>query len=75
MKEYLKMADQFSLPVNKETLEIYCREHSGETFSSGEEYAAHAINSHDELVAEVEMLRGELSAAESVLSEVDRVVT
>lgn len=39
------------------------------------EYAAHAINSHDELVADIERLRGELSAAEGVLSEVYRVVT
>ena len=55
-KEYLKMADEFSLPVEDDTIEIYCRQHIGESFESGEMYAAHAINSHDELVAEVERL-------------------
>ena len=57
-KEYLKMADEFSLPVEDDTIEIYCRQHIGESFESGEMYAAHAINSHDELLAEVERLRG-----------------
>ena len=56
-KEYLKMADEFSLPVDGDTIEIYCRQHIGESFESGEMYATHAINSHDELVAEVERLR------------------
>ena len=56
-KEYLKMADEFSLPVKEDTLEVYCRQHIGESFGSCEAYAAHAINSHDELVAEVERLR------------------
>ena len=52
-KEYLKMADEFSLPVKEDTLEVYCHQHIGESFGSCEAYAAHAINSHDELVAEV----------------------
>ena len=56
-KEYLKMADEFSLPVDGDTLEMYCRQHIGESFESGEMYATHAINSHDELVAENERLR------------------
>ena len=56
-KQYLKMADEFSLPVEEDTIEIYCRQHIGKSFESGEMYAAHAINSHDELVAEVERLR------------------
>ena len=56
-KQYLKMTDEFSLPVDGDTIEIYCRQHIGESFESGEMYAAHAINSHDELVAEVERLR------------------
>ena len=56
-KEYLKMADEFSLLVKEDTLEVYCRQHIDESFESGEMYAAHAINSHDELVAEVERLR------------------
>ena len=55
-KQYLKMADEFSLPVEGDTIEIYCRQHIGESFESGEMYATHAINSHDELVAEVERL-------------------
>ena len=55
-KQYLKMVDEFSLPVDGDTIEIYCRQHIGESFESGELYAAHAINSHDELVAEVERL-------------------
>ena len=36
--------------------------------------AVHAIDSHDELVAEVERLRGEISAAANVLNEVERVI-
>ena len=65
-KEYLKMADVF--PV-----EIYTDDESGslivdddgiilESFSGDKiaDYTLHAINSHDELVAEVERLRGEL---------------
>ena len=56
-KQYLKMADEFSLPVEDDTIEVYCRQHIGESFGSCEAYAAHAINSHDELVEEVERLR------------------
>ena len=67
-KQYLKMADEFSLPVEEDTLEVYCRQHIGESFGSCEMYAAHAINSHDELVAENERLV-------SVLYEVDRVLS
>ena len=63
-KEYLKMADEFSLPVKYDTLEVYCRQHIGESFGSGEVYTAHAINSHDELVAEVERLRSMIDALE-----------
>ena len=64
-KEYLKMADEFSLPVEDDTIEIYCRQHIGESFESGEMYATHAINSHDELVAEVERLTASLNHANS----------
>ena len=67
-KQYLKMADEFSLPVEDDSIELYCRQHIGESFESGEMYAAHAINSHDELVAENERLI-------SVLYEVDRVLS
>ena len=57
------MADEFSLPVKEDTLEVYCRQHIGESFGSCEAYSAHAINSHDELVAEVERLRGAIHDA------------
>ena len=73
MSEYLKMADEFSLPVKDGTLEVYCRQHIGESFGSCEVYAAHAINSHDALVEQ----RDELLAAledlkrEIILSDVD----
>ena len=56
-KEYLKMADEFSLPVEDDTIEIYCRQHIGDSFESGEMYAAHAINSHDELVEQNENMK------------------
>lgn len=64
MKEYLRMSDVF--PV-----EIYTDDESGslivdddgiilESFSGDKmaDYTLHAINSHDELVAEVDRLRG-----------------
>ena len=68
-KQYLKMADEFSLPVEDDTIEIYCRQHIGDSFESGEMYAAHAINSHDELVAENERLRNALECATNQLRE------
>ena len=49
--------------VKEDTLEVYCRQHIGESFGSCEAYAAHAINSHDELVAENERLRIALERA------------
>ena len=59
MKEYLKMEDAFSRKVDPIT---DWDEHGHEVkwitlLSHQAEHAAHAINSHDELVAEVEMLR------------------
>lgn len=59
MKEYMKMADAF--PHAKAGGSPVKPWISGEYFVFYEnqaEYAAHAINSHDELVAEVERLRG-----------------
>ena len=50
-KEYLKMADAFREVVQPERFN-YAMANPKAT------YAAHAINSHDELVAEVERLRG-----------------
>ncbi len=64
MKEYLKMADAFPhAKAGKSPVKPWV---SGEYFVFYEnqaEYAAHAINSHDELVAEVERLRGKLQDA------------
>ena len=59
MKEYLKMEDAFSRKVDPIT---DWDEHGHEVkwitlLSHQAEHAAHAINSHDELVAEVERLR------------------
>ena len=50
-KEHLKMADAFREVVKPERFN-YAMANPKAT------YAAHAINSHDELVAEVERLRG-----------------
>ena len=54
MGKYLKMADVFDLPILGSRAEFFplCLNESSAMI------AAHAINSHDELVAEVEMLRG-----------------
>lgn len=71
-KEYLKMADVFG-DASQEYFEQLL--YSGFMSKDSCELIAHAVSSHDELVAEVERLRGELSAAENVLDEVDRVVT
>ena len=53
MGKYLKMADVFDLPILGSRAEFFplCLNESSAMI------AAHAINSHDELVAEVEMLR------------------
>lgn len=55
MDKYLKMADVFDLPIHGSSAEFFplCLSKSAALI------AAHAINSHDELVAEVERLRGE----------------
>ena len=70
-KHYLNMADAFAHD-GVEALEQHI--YAGHMSKHCCEYAAHAINSHDELVAEVEWLRGELSMVDSVLNEVDRVI-
>ena len=70
-KQYLKMADMFTLPVNdedrKSDVEVFSRmvnvPYSVEYTVSLSQYAAHAINSHDELVAENERLRTALECA------------
>ena len=60
-KEYLKMADLFE-GIHYDSLveAIQCGIMSG---IDNAEYAAHAITSHDELVAEVERLRGAIHDA------------
>ena len=62
MKEYLKMADVFVGEYKpKRRIDAWPPSKHGETLVdiSGKpaEYAVHAINSHDELVEEVERLR------------------
>ena len=77
MKEYLKMEDAFSRKVDPIT---DWDEHGHEVkwitlLSHQAEHAAHAINSHDELVAEVERLTKSAELAIMTLEEVDRVLT
>ena len=65
VKEYLKMVDVFELPVNdddrKAAVDLFSHmvttPYSVDYTVTMSKYAAHAINSHDELVAEVERLR------------------
>ena len=62
MKDYLKMADVFVGEYKpKRRIDAWPPSRYGETLvelsGSPAQYAAHAINSHDELVAEVERLR------------------
>ena len=64
MKQYLKMADVFRDVVQPERFN-YAMANPKAT------YAAHAINSHDELVAEVERLRELLEAAKAVVTRWD----
>ena len=56
-KEYLKMADVF--PGDVESCQISGWKHQVKyvPLKTIQQYAAHAINSHDELVAEIERLR------------------
>ena len=68
MKQYLKMADVFVGEYKpKRRIDAWPPSKYGETLielsGSPAQYAAHAINSHDELVAEVERLRGALQDA------------
>ncbi|MGL5397939.1 MAG: hypothetical protein ACRDBQ_22115 [Shewanella sp.] len=65
MGEYLKMADVFKVGVSDAGIKVrqnYIVEGVDDSFKPME-YAAHAINSHDELVAEAERLRGALQDA------------
>ena len=71
MDKYLKMADVFDLPILGSRAEFFplCLNESSAMI------AAHAINSHDELVAEVERLTKSAELAIMTLEEVDRVLT
>ena len=78
MKEYLKMADVFVGEYKpKRRIDAWPPSKHGETLVdiSGKpaEYAVHAINSHDELVAEVERLRYENSILRTKLENSERL--
>ena len=61
-KQYLKMADAFNGDIDQDDIVIL--DCGLDTLTHApEEYAAHAINSHDELVAENERLRTALECA------------
>ena len=65
-KQYLKMSDAF-VHDSVEALEQHI--YAGHMSKHACEYAAHAINSHDELVAENERLRTALECATNQLRE------
>ena len=66
MKQYLKMADVF---VHDSVEELEQHIYAGYMSKHCSEYAAHAINSHDELVDENERLRTALECATNQLRE------
>jgi len=73
MKEYLKMSDMFKgeLSIDCDCDDVIVDELSLtvlESFGGSDlaKYALHAINSHDELVAEVDRLRDDINALSSV---------
>ena len=72
MGKYLKMADVFVGEYKpKRRIDAWPPSKYGETLielsGSPAQYAVHAINSHDELVAEVEMLRGRVIRMQTYL--------
>lgn len=67
MKEYMKMADVF---VHDSADELEQHIYAGYMSKHCSEYAAHAINSHDELVAEAERLRQALIDAATSLETI-----
>ena len=75
MKDYLKMADVFVGEYKpKRRIDAWPPSKYGETLvelsGSPAQYAVHAINSHDELVAEVERLRQALIDAATSLETI-----
>ena len=78
-KEYLKMADVFAVWMASASSSGIKVDPSFvlEPWNDGvtpNEYAHHAIIAHDELVEEIQWLRGELSAAENALYGVELVI-
>lgn len=74
MKEYMKMSDFISGLVSNHDGELlddrgFVAACDGSTSGKGD-CIAHAINSHDELVAEVERLRGEIEHLNDVILEI-----
>ena len=75
MKDYLKMADVFVGEYKpKRRIDAWPPSKHGETLvelsGSPAQYATHAINNHDELVAEVERLRQALIDAATSLETI-----
>ena len=71
-KEYLKIADVFD-DASQEYIEQLL--YSGFMSKDSCELIAHAVSSHDEIVEDVERLRGELSVISNALDEVDRMIS
>lgn len=82
MKEYLKMSDVFGGEVFYSGCKVVMSGGAQSQYSDAmlaldskkSEYAAHAINSHDELVAEVERLTKECNQLTEQLFEADAMV-
>lgn len=81
-KEYLKMTDVFFNGVESDGNCPFIRDSTGydiawinyakcDDRNKAAKYAAHAINSHDELVAEVERLRVDLRNMQEKFHEAD----
>lgn len=67
MDKYLKMSYAFKRKVSAVEVSFLTLDHHNRTC---DEYAAHSINSHDELVAEVERLRQALIDAATSLETI-----
>ena len=80
MDKYLKINDFFvekpkQRAINKKLIDCQGASIASCIDETVAEFITHALVSHDELVAEVERLRGVLAAVGSVLNEVDRVIS
>ena len=82
MEKYLRMSDVFKseLFIDSDCDDVIVDDLSLtvlESFSGSDaaKFALHAINSHDELVAEIERLTKSAELAIMTLEEVDRVLT